>query len=246
MKPIMISHVGRVRRKNEDACWSGHNNNFLVSVVADGMGGHNSGEIASAIIIDEFKKQISNLFETKGSVKDITSWLTKVIDTSNNEIIRRSLEKGNEGMGSTVVAAVVTKKNAIIANVGDSRAYAVKNDRVNIISKDHTLVQTMIESGMITSDEAQSHPNRNVLYQALGRTEIKGPYIRTFSKNAFNGILMCSDGLSDYLDEGQILDVLRQENYTIDEKLKVLTQIALDCGGKDNITIAYLDLGGVK
>ena len=230
MKTFYLTDAGRVRNHNEDSVTilKNKSNEYLL-MVADGMGGHRKGEVASAIAITHLGKRFMDIASI-GTKLDAVNWLNDNV----NEINKNILDYANEhedsvGMGSTLVVAIQTKDYLIFGNIGDSSGYVMKNQKIHKVTKDHTLVNLLVEAGNLTEEEAKSHPKKNVLMDI-------------FDVDMNNdGILLCSDGLTTMLTDDQIEKVLNDNELSTEEKVTKLIQKCNVRGGFDNISIAYLE-----
>lgn len=241
MKTFYLTDAGRVRNHNEDSVTilKNKSNEYLL-MVADGMGGHRKGEVASAIAITHLGKRFMDIASI-GTKLDAVNWLNDNV----NEINKNILDYANEhedsvGMGSTLVVAIQTKDYLIFGNIGDSSGYVMKNQKIHKVTKDHTLVNLLVEAGNLTEEEAKSHPKKNVLMRALGATEKIEMDIFDVDMNN-DGILLCSDGLTTMLTDDQIEKVLNDNELSTEEKVTKLIQKCNVRGGFDNISIAYLE-----
>lgn len=245
MNYYYITDPGKVRSHNEDAVNVIRNeNDEYLMCVADGMGGHRGGEIASSIVIDNLTNKFNEL-ETIGTKEEAVNWLQNVISEANKMIYEyTSSNPDSFGMGTTVVIALFTKEYLLFGNIGDSAGYVIKNGNLHKITVDHTLVNLLVKSGRLTAEEARNHPRKNVLMRALG-ANIKVEMDVFDVETDIDGILLCSDGLTSMLTDEQIIKVLT-EDLTSQKKLEKLVIKCNNRGGNDNITIAYLNMGGVK
>ena len=208
-------------------------------VVADGMGGHRKGEVASALTVAHLGKRFteSALIGTK---IDAVNWLSDNINEINKEILNYGEENENsKGLGTTVVAAIVTKEFLIFANIGDSSGYVIKNNKLHKVTKPHTLVNLLVDAGDLTPEQAANHPKKNVLMKALGASEKCEPDIFDVD-NESSAVFLCSDGLTGMLSDEQIEKVLLDSDLTVEEKVVKLIKKCNARGGNDNISIAYL------
>ncbi len=234
-----ITDTGKVRERNEDAVSIVENaNKEKLLIVADGMGGHKDGEVASHIALNLICDRFKNI-SSIGNKEDAINWIQSTVSEANMEIFKYVNEhKESLGMGTTVVLAVLTPSFLLIGNIGDSSGYIFKNSRLHKITVDHTLVNLLVKSGELTEEEARNHPKKNVLMKALGSSTNVEMDIFNVELN-IDGIFLCSDGLTNMLDDTQIAKVL-SENSTLKEKLEKLVFKANNRGGNDNISIAYL------
>lgn len=239
MEYAYLTDPGKVRDHNEDSVIivKNHNNEILLAV-ADGMGGHRGGEIASSIVISNIGKEFKELGKL-GSKEDAILWIKNVVSEANVQIYKYTEENPeSEGMGTTIVLAVLTNDYLLFGNIGDSSGYVYKDGAIHKITNDHTLVNLLLKSGEITEEEAKDHPRKNVLMKALGATT-------TVEMDVFDvetdveGIFLCSDGMTNMLDDEQIAKVLNEET-TPEEKVNKLIVKANNRGGTDNISVAFL------
>ncbi len=240
MKSFYLTDTGRVRSHNEDSVTIVKNaSNEHLMIVADGMGGHRAGEIASSMVVTQIGKRFTEI-PTIGNKIDAVNWLKENIDEVNNNILKYGEENpDSQGLGTTVVMALLTKDFLMFVNIGDSSGYVLKNQKLHKITKEHTLVNFLVETGEITKEEAINHPKKNVLMKALGVSEKLEADIFDVDTN-IDAILLCSDGLTNMLTKDQIESVLIEEDISSEEKLIKLIKKSNARGGTDNISIAYL------
>ena len=233
MKSFYLTDSGRVRSHNEDSVTIVKNQSGEhLMMVADGMGGHRAGEVASSMVVTHLGSRFSNL-STIGTKFDAVNWLNENINTINTNIIKKT------GMGTTIVLALLTKDFLIFGNIGDSSGFVLKNGKLHKITKDHTLVNLLVEAGEIKPEEAANHPKKNVLMKALG-TEAK-QVLDIFDVDMnIDAIMLCSDGLTNMLTVEQIEKVLNESDLKIEDKLIKIIKKCNARGGTDNISIAYL------
>lgn len=225
-----LSDAGLVRTNNEDSYFCLPQ--YHVWAVADGMGGYEGGEIASAIAITSLKTGI-----TSGKS------LTEAIQSGHRAIEQAAVDGlGSKGMGSTIVALQILHDHYQIAWVGDSRAYLF-HKKLRCLSKDHSYVQLMLDQGLISEEEAENHPHRNTITQALGGTD-KTITVDTIDGQLQTGdiFLLCSDGLSGKVSSREMELILSNPALLLNEKANLLTRKALDAGGDDNITLILLEV----
>jgi PPM family protein phosphatase len=223
------SHVGLRRELNEDTYYS--DAALGLWLVADGMGGHEFGEVASALARDAVVREVS-----------AGRSLTEAIRSADEDIIRQSRRRADSlPMGTTMVALRVIENRFELAWVGDSRAY-LWNGQLRQLSSDHSYVQELIDQGAITPEQARSHPHRNVVTQALGVTDPESLKVETISGELRPGfqILLCSDGLTEEVDDASIAATLAQTELSAQECVDHLVSSALDGGGSDNVTVVLL------
>lgn len=230
---------GKVRDHNEDSVTIVKNQSgeYLLAV-ADGMGGHRAGEIASSIVIGNIGTHFKEMGKI-GTKEDAVRWLKDAVSEANVEIYKYTAEHPeSEGMGTTIVTAILTDDFLLFGNLGDSRGYVLKGGKLHQITTDHTLVNLLVKSGELTEEEAEHHPRKNVLMKALGaNTKVEMDIIDV--ETDVDGILLCSDGLTNMLDHDQIEKVLN-EDLKIEKMVQKLIYKSNNRGGNDNISIAYL------
>lgn len=245
MEYAYLTDPGKVRDHNEDSViiTKNHNDEILLAV-ADGMGGHCGGEIASSIAISHIGKRFSDT-SSVGTKEDAISFIKEMVSEANVLLYKYTSEhEESAGMGTTIVLAILTKDFLLFGNIGDSSGYVLRNNKLYKVTTDHTLVSLLVKSGELTEEEAKNHPRKNVLMRALGATNTVEMDIIDVERD-IDGILLCSDGLTNMLDDDQITKALLDEDISIDERLKKLVVKCNNRGGTDNISIAYLK-DGVK
>ncbi|MBE6156262.1 MAG: Stp1/IreP family PP2C-type Ser/Thr phosphatase [Firmicutes bacterium] len=244
MKACYMTDSGRVRSHNEDSVTILKNaNDEYLLVVADGMGGHRKGEVASSIVVSRLGKRFNDT-PSIGTKLDAVNWLNDNINEINKEILEYGENNiDSKGLGTTVVVALLTKTYLIFGNLGDSSGYVIKNNKLHKVTKDHTLVNLLVDAGNLTLDEAKTHPKKNVLMKALGAAEKADLDIFDVDMES-EAIMLCSDGLTNMLTEDQIEKVLIDEELEIEEKVDKLIKKCNARGGNDNISIAYLTRNG--
>jgi len=238
-----ITDKGKIRKNNQDTyiCENVRLTDSALLAVCDGMGGAKSGNIASGMTADIFRDVLIKNIDPFADVEAIVMQMKTAVEAANTEVYRKSVDDTTcRGMGTTIVAALVSKDAAVIANVGDSRAYIISRvDGVKQITRDHSVVEDMIQRGDITREQAKHHPNKNLITRAIGTS----PFIRidTFIVQLQEGdrILLCSDGLSNLVDD----NVIARECLKSDDPqvcCEGLVNAALDLGAPDNVTAALV------
>jgi PPM family protein phosphatase len=229
-----LTHPGRKRRHNEDA--------YVLEpplfAIADGMGGAKAGEVASGLAADAVR-------ESAGDGAHGEERVAALIEEANRRVFRRATEdRETSGMGTTMTVALVEDDRVAIGHVGDSRAYLIRDGALEQLTDDHTLVAELVRSGKLTPEEAESHPQRNVITRALG-TE-PDVDVDTFSVAGVPGdlFLLCSDGLTTMVDQATILDAVERHRPDLTEAAKELIGAANRGGGEDNITVIFFELAG--
>jgi len=244
MKACYMTDSGKVRSHNEDSVTILKNTSeeYLL-VVADGMGGHRKGEVASSIVVSRLGKRFNDT-PSIGTKLDAVNWLNDNINEINKEILEYGeTNVDSKGLGTTVVVALLTKNYLIFGNIGDSSGYVIKNNKLHKVTKPHTLVNLLVEAGNITPEEALTHPKKNILMKALGVSEKCELDIFDVDIDS-EAILLCSDGLTNMLSDDQIEKVLLDEELETEEKVDKLIKKCNARGGNDNISIAYLSRNG--
>lgn len=232
--------VGVERKQNQDQVGVFYNQDQVaILLLCDGMGGHNAGDVASEMAI----YHVGNAWESTENMTDsniIADWLTDQIQAANAKIF----EKANQyldlsGMGTTIVAAVPLEDLAqvVLAHVGDSRIYISQEDSFRQITKDHSFVQELVDMEMITKEEAHVHPQKNIVTRAVGIAEDVVVDIDVVDFLVEDTLLMCSDGLTDMVEEDEALAILTDENLTVEAQADQLVDVANDHGGRDNISV---------
>lgn len=240
------THVGMVRSLNEDSLMSLEINRIQQSVsrplgvylVADGMGGHAAGEVASGAIINTVaRKALADLMPdqvARGDTQDRQAWLHQAVEAANAEVFKMRQSTGND-MGSTLVAAVLDANKAYVTHIGDSRAYLINEKAIRRLTVDHSLVERLIASNQITREEARYHPQRNVIYRTVGDKSGIEVDVSVHTLNVGESLLLCSDGLSGMLEDGRIHQIVL-ESVSPQDACDRLIRAANDAGGEDNIT----------
>jgi protein phosphatase len=235
VKFCMQSDVGG-RSHNEDAVYAHEHpkRDIKVFAVADGMGGHKAGEIASKMAINA----LSEFFTTDET--DVSSELRKIILSANQQIYKASSNPKYAGMGTTLTVAVLQKSKLYLCHVGDSRAYIIKNGTIMQLTEDHSLVANLVKLGQITPEEARVHPRRNIITRALGtQADVEVDTIQMHVKPN-DIILLCTDGLTNYVEDAEILAIVAK--YNISQVCDKLVNIVNIRNGSDNISIIAIQL----
>ncbi len=236
MKISSATSVGKIRAVNEDSFFVSEiaENNTFFAIVADGMGGHNAGEIASAKAVKIIKDELTDVSRPS---KDL---LSEAIAYANNSIYKMSAASPDlYGMGTTVTACIAKGKTLTVAQVGDSRLYLIRDGKITQITKDHSLVEMLIQSGEITKEDAKNHPQKNVITRALGTNNFVETDIYELKLEKDDVILLCSDGLVNMVDDDKILSTVIQ-NKDFNTLSDILVKEAENAGGHDNITVVLI------
>lgn len=232
--------VGKIRPHNEDAVKIYKNPNCSIIVIADGMGGHEAGEVASAMVLKTIEQHFNEdlIFDDSEVLR---KWLKQILHQVNENILTYIEDHHiSHGMGTTAIVAVMTKSFIAFAHIGDSRAYLLAHHQLRQITKDHTFVRKLVEEGKLSEQEAKHHPHRNVIMNALGvNKELKFDYL-VLENYQLDAILLCTDGLTSMVDDQEILAILSEQTPT-EEKVNLLIEVANRNGGKDNISVALCE-----
>jgi len=240
MKTAQKTDIGRIRSINEDRFFVQRDlHGYTLAIVADGMGGHQAGDIASQMAVDIIYEDLQGLTSSM-SIEQRKEAMQKAIETANERIFEfASGRDGYRGMGTTVVVALTDPHSIVIGHIGDSRAYLVRRDEMIQLTEDHSLVNELVRTGQITSEEATNHPRRNVLTRALGTEPRTRAEMGDFSWQEGDMLLLCSDGLSGLIDCPTMLKLVQSGN-SPEEIVDRLVEQALNAGGDDNITVVLL------
>lgn len=239
MELIHRTDIGKKRAINEDYLDVVEKEpGMILAVLADGMGGHNAGDVASELavrfLVDRFQKSTLQL---TSDATTVSSWLKEAYEGANERIstIAES-DPSCKGMGTTLIAAVFQNNKVTFAHIGDSRVYLYSKGEINPLTKDHSYVNVLLDSGEISEEQARTHPRKNMLMKAIG-TEISiDPDILTVSLRAEEYMLICSDGLSNMVSAEQMVHVLQSEA-TLHAKVETFIELANEQGGEDNISL---------
>lgn len=238
LRSYAITDIGRRRKLNQDFIYFSETpvgNLPNVFIVADGMGGHNAGELASRYTVETIVEEITSSFE-----KNPVIILGKAIEKANANTRRKASEdRALMGMGTTVVIATCIGRYLEVANVGDSRLYLV-NDDIEQITVDHSLVEEMIRMGGIDRESARNHPDKNIITRAIGaRDTVEADFFNLELQNG-DTILLCSDGLTNMVKDEDIQKILKNGG-SLKERAEALVQAANNNGGKDNISVIIIE-----
>ncbi len=231
------SNKGLVRGVNQDCMYLPKKNCLPLFIVADGMGGHKAGEIASKLTVDIISREIIEKSSNISNLKIASITIKDAIELANKEVFEYSLNHSEcKGMGTTVTLAYVYDNFFIVAHVGDSRAYYLRNKKLVRITEDHSLVNELIKTGEITPSEALTHPQRNVILRAVGTSIDIDIDIDIVEINTNDIFILCSDGLTNMIDESEIQEIF-EKNENIKHACELAIESAIEKGGKDNITV---------
>lgn len=240
MKTVGSSDKGKLRVRNEDAYRFGYfDDGSAWGVVCDGMGGVHGGQLASNIAINMVSDKIKLCYTQSMPVTSLENLLLSAITTANVTVFDRGIyDNSLKGMGTTIVATIIKNSTACIAHVGDSRAYKISEESIEQITRDHSLVQEMLDKGQITKEEFENNPIKNIITRAMGvgeEIDIEFDFVELKKDEA---ILMCSDGLSGMINEEKIHEIYKTTEF--DKLTDKYIQAANDNGGLDNITVVVM------
>lgn len=238
LKSYALTDIGRRRQLNQDFIYCSETpvgNLPNIFIVADGMGGHNAGDYASRYAVETVVEEIEISFE-----KNPVKILGRAIDRANKMIRQRAREDiSYSGMGTTMVIATCIGRYLEVANVGDSRLYVV-NDRIRQITQDHSLVEEMVRMGGIDRASARNHPDKNIITRAIGaRDHVEADFFN-LELQAGDMVLLCSDGLTNMMDDETIHRILRSGG-SLEDRVEELVRVANQNGGKDNISVIVIE-----
>ena len=237
-----MTDIGLVRRENQDAyaVYAGEETGFTICVVCDGMGGPGGGRLASRLAVDAFLSACRGNLRREMDWEQVREVTAFAVAEANAAVYERSCsEEGLRGMGTTLVSAVVREGEALLDNVGDSRAYLVHNGGISRITRDHSVVERLVEQGSITEEEARRHPNRNLITRALGPDREADNDSYRVSLEQGDCLLLCTDGLTGTVTDQELADeILRgtEDNQCLDR----LLALAKSQGAPDNVTAVLL------
>lgn len=229
----LVSDTGMVRNLNEDYGQYYEGPSYKIYVVADGMGGHNAGEVASKMAAEGIVDYVKSHYDES----NVDYILREAIEKVNEEIFFQSVKSDSlNGMGTTITACLITGDLAKIANVGDSSCYGINNDEIVKLTKDHSLVQELLDLGTITEEEAFNHPKKNIITRAVGTSNKVDIDLFSIEKGKYNLFMLCSDGLTNEILKNDIIQVINDGD-TLETTCRRLVDIAKFKGGRDNITV---------
>lgn len=246
MQVQFLTDRGRIRTHNEDAGGTFYNAaNQLLATIADGMGGHQAGDVASQMAISMIEERWKEQ-EFMESPEQAEAWLIQLIHHINQAIYEcANQQKKYEGMGTTLVIAICTEEFITIAHIGDSRCYLFNEHGFKQITEDHSLVNELIRAGQLSKDDAEMHPRKNVLVKALGTEATVDADVQTISWEDGNKLLLCSDGLTNKMKDEELYRLMLSTT-TLEEIGQSMIDLANERGGEDNISLAIIDRQQVK
>jgi protein phosphatase len=241
-----LTDKGRLRDSNEDAWFADRQQGLFI--VSDGMGGHAAGEVASGIVVQALPPLIQQRLQglPPSSSPDIADVLVSAIRDLSEQVLEESRNHpALDGMGATIVLCLVQDRQAVIGHLGDSRAYLLRRHELHRLTRDHSIVQILIDAGEIREEEAPTHPARGKITRAVGMPGLALPDTKVLNLAAGDRLLLCCDGLTDMLTDDQIARILRTSD-TPEVACRYLVEAANRAGGRDNITTVVMDWNGPR
>ncbi|MEB3298405.1 MAG: Stp1/IreP family PP2C-type Ser/Thr phosphatase [Candidatus Sericytochromatia bacterium] len=226
--------IGKVRKTNEDAM--GYDLERGIFVVADGMGGHAAGEVASRMAVDTI---LADIEDRPAGLEPADAMFQAIVEANRRISTSAGLDPALKGMGTTVVAALIVDGRCAIGHVGDSRVYLVRQERIIQLTEDHSMVQELVKRGAIPAEAAETHPLRNTILRSLGQNPSVEVDILTLDWEEQDCLILCTDGLTRFARPEEILEATRSETEP-DKICSQLVDLALDRGGRDNITLVVV------
>lgn len=235
----ILSDVGNVRKTNEDSVGYFEGNDIDIYAVADGMGGHNAGEVASELAINNIIEYIKGNHNSS----DMEKVLSEAIKVANKKIYDVASEsEALKGMGTTITICLIKQSKMLVANVGDSSCYVVDNERKLVkITRDHSLVQQLLDNGTITEEKARNHPNKNIITRALGTNESVEVDLFDVDLNSVIKCILCTDGLTNDVTYSEMFNIIMENDN--DSSCKMLVDLSKSRGGRDNISVIVFEGG---
>ena len=236
MKFAARTDIGKYRTLNEDLYFVDEDNGLFV--VADGVGGHDAGDVASRIAVSVFQEWAEAVESLDASPREKLTTLQELAKKANHRVYANSLTRdSSSGMGTTLIGGFITPSELIYTHVGDSRIYILRDGVLNQITTDHSLVQTLVDSGRLSPQEARVHPRRNIIDRAIGFEPTSDPDCEICPLNPDDTVLACTDGLHDMIvDDAEIAEIISSAS-DLDAASQGLIDRALEYGGKDNVTL---------
>lgn len=239
MEISLLTDVGQKRTNNQD-----YANHFVnragrpMIILADGMGGHRAGNIASEMAVTDLG---AAWVDTQiDSINEVREWFATHIEEESRRIHEVGQSEAYQGMGTTLEALAVIGNQAIYAHVGDSRIGLIRGEDYTQLTSDHSLVNALLKAGQLTPEEAARHPQKNIITQSIGQRDEVEPDVGMVSLEEGDYLVLNSDGLSNMISNSEIYDIVTSDNITLDEKAETLIRFANNAGGLDNITVALL------
>ena len=238
MEISLLTDVGQKRTNNQDYANQFVNRAGMTMILlADGMGGHRAGNIASEMAVTDLG---AAWVDTQiDSINGVREWFAEYLETENQKVHQFGQDEEYKGMGTTLEALAVIGNQAIYAHVGDSRIGLIRGESYKQLTSDHSLVNELLKAGQITPEEAERHPQRNIITQSIGQRSEVQPDVGMISLEDDDYIVLNSDGLSNMISESEIYDIVTSD-ITLSEKAETLIRFANNAGGLDNITVALV------
>lgn len=227
---------GQVRARNEDAVLILGDERAGIALVADGMGGHEAGEVASELVIEQFRSAFPTLPATPLAME---TWFRDNVELANEQVLEFAKQSNLVMMGTTIAGVCWYDETIVIVHVGDSRVYALRDGTLQQLTEDHSYVNVLKQLGELTEEEMRVHPKRNIITRAIGSKEHVEPDLQVFAEPEFDTILICTDGLTTHLTDEAIKHALTRP-VSADAKADMLIDQANRLGGSDNITVALV------
>ena len=238
MEISLLTDVGQKRTNNQDYANQFVNRAGMIMILlADGMGGHRAGNIASEMAVTDLG---AAWVDTQiDSINGVREWFAEHLETENQKVHQFGQDEEYKGMGTTLEALAIIGTQAIYAHVGDSLIGLVRGDSYRQLTSDHSLVNELLKAGQITPEEAERHPQRNIITQSIGQKSEVQPDVGMISLEDDDYIILNSDGLSNMISESEIYDIMTSD-LSLSEKAETLIRFANNAGGLDNITVALI------
>ena len=238
MKISLVTDIGQKRSNNQDFINKFDNKQGITLVIlADGMGGHRAGNIASEMTVTDLGREWVNTDYTE--LSQIRDWFLVSLENENKKVYELGQTDEFKGMGNTVEALAIVDNNVIYAHVGDSRIGLLRHGEYQLLTSDHSLVNELVKAGQLTEEEAANHPQKNIITQSIGQANPVEPDLGVQMLEENDYLIINSDGLTNMITNDEIVEILNQDK-NLDEKNKELVSLANDRGGLDNITIALI------
>lgn len=238
MKISLVTDIGQKRSNNQDFINKFDNKQGITLVIlADGMGGHRAGNIASEMTVTDLGREWVNTDYTE--LSQIRDWFLVSLENENKKVYELGQTDEFKGMGTTVEALAIVDNNVIYAHVGDSRIGLLRHGEYQLLTSDHSLVNELVKAGQLTEEEAANHPQKNIITQSVGQANPVEPDLGVQMLEENDYLIINSDGLTNMITNDEIVEILNQDK-NLDEKNKELVSLANDRGGLDNITIALI------
>ncbi len=239
MQVVGLTHTGRERSRNEDSYLALSKSGVALLAVADGMGGHQAGNVASYRAIEVLGRFWAELDSTEALPQDGLAEIVQNLVMEANRLIldESNVDTSKQGMGTTLTTALLSGDKLFIGHVGDSRAYLIEGGRITLLTEDHSLLEQMLQHGSISPEEAEGHPQRHILTRALGTNAQVEVDLLELKLEKETTLLLCSDGLTSLVKDEEILGLVKKSKGDLNKMASTLIQLANERGGYDNITV---------